>query len=114
MSKITTHILDVSKGKPARNVPVKLEHLENARTWVEIGRAITDDDGRAKDLMPAESTLRIGVYRLTFDTAAYFIPEQTIGFYPEVAVTFNVSDTAQHYHVPLLLSPFGYSTYRGS
>ena len=111
---ITTHILDVAKGKPASGVPVKLEVLEHAKMWTELGSCVTDGDGRAKNLLPADVTLKSGVYRLTFDTAAYFIPLQVENFYPEVVVNFNVIDGTQHYHLPLLLSPFGYSTYRGS
>ena len=114
MSKITTHVLDVSIGKPAKSVPVKVEFLENAKTWLELGRGITDEDGRAKDLLSSDAALKKGVYRLSFDTASYFIPREVEFFYPEVVVTFNVTDAVEHYHVPLLLSPFGFSTYRGS
>jgi 5-hydroxyisourate hydrolase len=111
---ITTHILDVSKGRPASGVPVTLEFLENAKTWRVIGRDTTDADGRARNLTSTDTFLNPGVYRLTFDTAGYFIPQQTESFYPEVTVAFNVTDATQHYHVPLLLSPFGFTTYRGS
>ena len=82
--------------------------------WREIGRGKTDGDGRLKDLLPADFNIAAGTYRLTFDTASYFSAQNTESFYPKVTVTFIVTDAAQHYHVPLLLSPYGYSTYRGS
>ena len=111
---ITTHILDISKGRPASGVSVTLEFLENAKLWRVIGRDTTDADGRARNLTSADTRLNPGVYRLTFDTAGYFIPQQIESFYPEVTVSFNVNEATQHYHVPLLLSPFGFTTYRGS
>lgn len=113
MSAITTHVLDVSKGQPASRVPVVLEYGADGN-WKEIGRGQTDRDGRARDLLPADFDLAAGAYRLTFDTSSYFSAHGTESFYPKVIVTFNVLDAAQHYHVPLLLSPYGYSTYRGS
>jgi 5-hydroxyisourate hydrolase len=108
LSGITTHVLDTARGHPAADVPVALERAAESG-WELVGRARTDADGRASDLLsspPAE-----GRYRLTFDTGAYF---NGAGFYPEVSVTFVVGRGEDHYHVPLLLSPFGYSTYRGS
>jgi 5-hydroxyisourate hydrolase len=113
MSAITTHILDISQGRPASGVPVVLE-FESAGEWKEIGSGKTDEDGRLKDLLSSDFDLATGSYRLTFDTAAYFSAQNIKGFYPAVTVTFIVTDAAQHYHVPLLLSPYGYSTYRGS
>jgi 5-hydroxyisourate hydrolase len=114
MSAITTHILDVSTGFPARGVSVILwRGLENS-TWKVIGKGVTDEDGRARDLLDADAVLEAGNYRLTFDTGEYFQKQQIEGFYPQVTVAFTVRSATQHYHVPLLLSPFGYSTYRGS
>ncbi len=113
MSGITTHVLDTSRGRPASGVPVVLE-IRSEEGWREIGRAETDTDGRARQLLPAGSALSTGTYRLTFGTGTYFQAEGTEGFYPEAAIVFHVRDAAQHYHVPLLLSPYGYSTYRGS
>lgn len=113
MSAITTHILDTARGRPASGVPVVLE-VEAAGSWREIGRGETDADGRLKDLLPADFKLAAGSYRLTFDTSRYFNAQKTESFYQTVTVTFIVTDAAQHYHVPLLLSPYGYSTYRGS
>ncbi len=114
MSGITTHILDTSRGRPANGVAVRLE-LESAEgDWKQIGDGLTDADGRAKDLLPAGFALQTGIYRLVFDTEPYFAAQNIESFYPEVMVVFTVRDPEQHYHVPLLLSPFGYSTYRGS
>ena len=113
MSAITTHILDISTGFPARGVSVTLEQ-ETSEGWKIIGEGQTDNDGRVRDLLASDSDLQIGKYRLTFDTGNYFSNQQREGFYPQVTVAFIVRNTAQHYHVPLLLSPFGYSTYRGS
>jgi len=113
MSVITTHILDVSKGCPARSVPVMLER-QTTTGWEIVGKGATDDNGRLCDLLDSEAILQTGNYRLTFDTETYFAQQQIENFYPQVTVAFVVRDAAQHYHVPLLLSPFGYSTYRGS
>ncbi len=113
MSAITTHILNVSSGFPARGVLVILER-QISPDWEVIGKGITDDDGRLRDLLAPDTDLLSGNYRLTFDTGTYFTKQQIEGFYPQVTVAFTVRDAAQHYHVPLLLSPFGYSTYRGS
>ena len=107
MSGITTHVLDTARGRPAAGVPVVLE-LRDGDAWREVGRGTTDDDGRLRTL--TGTSIDAGTYRITFDTAAY----NPGGFFPEVAIVFEVKDAAQHYHVPLLLSPYGYSTYRGS
>lgn len=111
MSPLTTHVLDTALGKPAQGLPVLLE-LKSSGRWKALGRGKTDADGRLKALLP-EGKLRFGVYRLTFNTAAYFHRRGIAAFYPEVAVVFQVRD-ARHHHVPLLLNPFGYSTYRGT
>ena len=113
MSAITTHILDTSRGRPAGGVRVVLE-VRGVESWELLGQGRTDADGRLGDLLPADFNLQAGVYRLTFATADYFAAERVESFYPEVTLGFIVNDTAAHYHVPLLLSPFGYSTYRGS
>ena len=112
MNSITTHILDTKLGRPAAGVPVVLEKQKEAN-WEELARAVTNRDGRTDALVPPGS-LDGGVYRLNFATGAYFASQHTATFYPYVAIAFEVTDTSQHYHVPLLLSPFGYSTYRGS
>ena len=113
MSAITTHVLDIASGRPASGVPVVLE-FDSAGSWKEIGRGQTDEDGRLKDLLAADFNLGGGTYRLTFDTSRYFSAQGTDSFYPKVSITFIVREATQHYHVPLLLSPYGYSTYRGS
>jgi 5-hydroxyisourate hydrolase len=110
-SAITTHVLDTARGQPASGVPLTLEVRSEAGEWREVGRASTGRDGRASLL---EQPVGKGVYRLTFDTGAYFRAWNLEGFYPEVHVVFEIRELAQHHHVPLLLSPFGYSTYRGS
>jgi 5-hydroxyisourate hydrolase len=112
MSDITTHVLDVSEGRPAVGVPVILE-IEKAGGWKELSRGATDSDGRLRHLL-APGSLVIGTYRLSFETEAYFKSRKVTGFYPLVAIVFQVRDAKEHYHIPLLLSPFGYSTYRGS
>lgn len=111
MSAITTHILDTAAGRPAPGVPVRLETREDGG-WRTLAEAATDADGRARDLGPGH--VDAGTYRLVFDTGTYFAALQQPAFYPEVAVVFEIPDPEQHYHVPLLLSPYGYSTYRGS
>lgn len=113
MSAITTHILDTSRGHPAAGVLVVLERREGA-SHRELGRGETDADGRLRTLLAAGEKLEPGVYRLTFHTGPYFAAHAAQGFYPEVTIAFEVRDGAQHYHVPLLLNPYGYSTYRGS
>ena len=112
MAGITTHVLDTSVGRPAEAVPVVLEVLDGD-VWTQMGSGSTDGDGRLADLLPAER-VQTASYRLRFDTAAYFGSRGVEGFYPEVAIRFEVTDASAHHHVPLLLSPFGYSTYRGS
>ena len=113
MSKITTHVLDVSLGRPAANVSVILEAQSSAGDWAEAGRGATDSDGRCKDLATGKD-LPVGNYRLTFDTGAYFSARNIAGLYPQVSIVIAVKNAQEHYHIPLLLSPYGYSTYRGS
>lgn len=113
MSPITTHVLDVSRGRPASGVPVALAFRQANGRWKILARRTTDQDGRVPGLLPKGSKLVMGFYRLIFNTAAYFRSTGAKGFYPEVSVLFHVRDS-RHHHVPLLLSPFGYSTYRGS
>ena len=112
MSTITTHVLDVARGRPARGIAVVLERVGDPQSAL-LARATTDADGRVKAFTPTPS-LTPGSYRLTFEVAPYFAAARIEAFYPRVVVEFDVRDASQHYHVPLLLSPFGYSTYRGS
>jgi 5-hydroxyisourate hydrolase len=113
MSAITTHVLDTSRGCPAAGVEVELEQLDACDSWKPIARGLTDADGRIRTLMTAGVRPAPGTYRLVFATAAYFESDGRDSFFPHVIVIFKVGD-APHYHVPLLLSPFGYSTYRGT
>ena len=111
---ITTHVLDTSRGKPAVGVTVILE-MRHQRDWIPIGRGSTDENGRIMNLTEESHPLSVGTYRLTFDTGTYH-QVQGIGspFFPEVKILFNVETADEQFHVPLLVSPFGYSTYRGS
>jgi 5-hydroxyisourate hydrolase len=109
---ITTHVLDVARGEPAVGVTVVLEALLDSR-WVEIAAALTDERGRISTLSNGPA-IGPGVYRLTFDVAAYQRERGRSSFFPQVQIAFNVSDPAEHYHVPLLLSPYSYTTYRGN
>ena len=112
MSQITTHILDTSEGKPAAGVNVVLENYSSG-SWKQLSNGITDNDGRVKNLLPLDKKIPRGIYRLIFDTRSYFKSIEVKGFYPSVTIEFEITDDS-HYHVPLLLNPFGYSTYRGS
>ncbi len=112
MSQITTHILDTTKGRPAAGVTIAL-HEQAGHDWPEIARGVTNADGRIPDLLPHTTVLARGVYKLRFFTQDYFGRDESAHFYPFVDICFTVADES-HYHVPLLLNPFGYSTYRGS
>lgn len=114
MTGISTHILDTSRGIAAPGVAVVLDRLEAGGRWVTLGSAKTDADGRVKALLPPASPLGAGTYRIRFETGAYFAVAGVPAFFPQVEVAFVVADPAKHYHVPLLLSPFGYSIYRGT
>lgn len=113
---ITTHVLDVARGKPAEGVPVELERQSAGGAWTRLGAGATDADGRCKTLFPAGAPLEPATYAIRFDTAAYFAKiGLTDAFYPEARIVFTVrAGAGSHFHVPLLLAPFGYSTYRGS
>lgn len=111
-SHITTHALDTSIGKPASNMSITLKGLRNNK-WKLISVGITNNDGRISDVLPPGRLLIQGVYTMTFNTANYYKSTNQKGFYPEVSIQFEVTDNS-HYHIPLLINPFGYSTYRGS
>lgn len=107
---LSTHVLDTTSGLPASGVALRLDRRDGDR-WVELADATTDTDGRVGDLA---ETLEPGVHRVVFETGAWWRLQDVTGFFPEVAVVFEVTEPAQHHHVPLLLSPHGYTTYRGS
>jgi 5-hydroxyisourate hydrolase len=114
MKGITTHILDLVSGLPGAGIPVTLERMTHTSGWTVVAEAFTDADGRTQELLPPMEAFLTGHYRLIFDTAAYFAVRNAEGFFPQITISFVVKDVGQHYHVPLLLSPFGYTTYRGS
>jgi 5-hydroxyisourate hydrolase len=113
MSPITTHVLDTTLGRPAEGIEVVLHRLGPEGQTIEVGHGKTDVDGRIVNLSPAGKA-EAGLYRLEFDTAGYFAHTGREGFYPCIEITFQVEPDGGHYHVPLLLSPYGYSTYRGT
>lgn len=132
MNTLSTHALDTASGRPAAGLPLMLEKQANAEAWKAycqarlagesadkpawetLAKGVTNDDGRCPDLLPAGTQLTPGIYRMDFDTARYFADRQIEGFYPLVQVIFEITAQDEHYHIPLLLSPYGYSTYRGS
>lgn len=111
-SQLTTHSLDTSLGKPSNNLTVKLQEQKNG-SWQTVAQGVTNEDGRIGDLLAAGKRLKYQNYKMVFDTATYFQQNNLTVFYPEVEIQFTVMDD-KHYHIPLLLNPFGYSTYRGS
>ena len=113
MSGITTHVLDTALGRPAAGVQVELEFREQT-SWRRLASGATDSEGRLRALLPEGAALAAGEYRLVFDTEDYFARQHSTSFYKRITVEFTVAADGTHYHVPLLLSPFGYSTYRGS
>ncbi len=112
MSQITTHVLDTSRGKPAWGVRIMLSQKLGTE-WITYSHGITNNDGRIMNLLPDEQELPLGIYKMTFDTLHYFSTMDVESFYPSVEIIFEIK-TLDHYHIPLLISPFGYSTYRGS
>lgn len=114
MSAITTHILDTTSGQPGPGIPVILERKSHSSGWQAIAEGITDIDGRIKDFIAVNEAFLPGHYRLIFETGTYFLMQNIECFFPQITISFVVKDITRRYHVPLLLSPFGYSTYRGS
>jgi len=113
MKRISTHILDTSSGEPAAAVVVRLERCD-ASGWKRLSSVATDSDGRCTQLLPETESLSEGTYRLIFDTAAYFAARGVPSLYPYVEIAFRVGKADSHFHIPLLVSPHGYTTYRGS
>lgn len=132
MSTLSTHVLDTASGRPAAGLNVMLEKQADAEDWKNycqarlkgeaaekpewqtLAKGVTNDDGRAPGFLPEGTQLEPGIYRMDFDTASYFAKENLTGFYPLCQIIFEIQATDEHYHIPLLLSPYGYSTYRGS
>jgi 5-hydroxyisourate hydrolase len=112
MSGITSHVLDTSRGKPAEGIAIQLERKAAGDSWQSIKQDVTDSDGRVPNM--ADDSFETGHYRISFLVDVYFQTHNVKSFYPIVNIEFIVDDANQHYHVPLLLNPFGYSTYRGS
>jgi 5-hydroxyisourate hydrolase len=110
---ITTHVLDTARGRPAEGIHIALRRQNESGEWQDVGAGRTDADGRLRTLVP-DGHASPGVYQLTFETKGYFDTQGVRSFYPAIIVTFDVVEGGGHYHVPLLVSPFGYSTYRGS
>ncbi|WP_299874624.1 hydroxyisourate hydrolase [uncultured Cocleimonas sp.] len=113
MSQITTHVLDTAIGKPAEGIDLTLSQLVD-NEWQLLGAGITDNDGRVAKLLADEIKLEAGRYKVLFVTEAYFKKQKVDAFYPYAEIVFDITGDGEHYHIPLLLSPFGYSTYRGS
>ena len=114
MSAITTHILDTTSGQPGVGIPVILERKTHSAGWQSIAEGMTNADGRINDFLSVKEAFLPGHYRLIIETGPYFLLRNIECFFPQITISFVVKDTMRHYHVPLLLSPFGYSTYRGS
>ncbi|EFE6588328.1 hydroxyisourate hydrolase [Campylobacter coli] len=114
--QLSTHILDINSGQPASNVKVELYNLDQNRQWVKISEKFTKKNGRIADFLPYEKTENrsFGVYKLKFYIKDYYISHKVDSFYPFVEVSFELLKDQKHYHIPITLSPFGYSTYRGS
>ena len=113
MSQITTHVLDTAIGKPAEGIDLTLSHLVH-NEWKLLGGGTTNSDGRVGDLLPDSVILDAGRYKVLFVTEQYFQQQEVNAFYPYAEIVFDIEGNGQHYHIPLLLAPFGYSTYRGS
>lgn len=111
-AEISTHILDLARGSGGAGVPVTLARKDNAGIWTKVGEASTDANGRVRGFGPSESFVP-GTYRLQFDMTRY-AAGPAAPFFPEIVITFSVTDAGAHYHVPVAVSPFGYSTYRGN
>ena len=113
MSAITTHVLDTARGRPGSGIEVALQIRLNGE-WKQIGNGATDANGRCNTLTAVDGKIQSGTYRLLFNVGAFFLAQNTETFYTEIPIVFEVTRPEAHYHVPLLISPFGYSTYRGS
>ena len=113
MGAITTHVLNTSIGRPGNNIKVDLQY-QNGEAWERVGEGITNDDGRVQKLLSDTWNLKVGIYKITFSLTNYYKENQIKGFYPEASICFEVLNEKEHFHVPLLISGHGYTTYRGS
>ncbi len=113
MSQITTHVLDTTRGKPAANLAITLSQKTDSG-WQVLSSGMTNQDGRIAGLLNDDIKLAAGIYQMHFDTKSYFDANNETGFYPYVDIVFELDDKGEHYHIPLLLTAYGYSTYRGS
>jgi 5-hydroxyisourate hydrolase len=113
-SPVTTHVLDTSRGKPAAGIQVTLEVQSADQNWKSVGTAKTDPSGRIENFLESLARAKPGVYRMVFETELYFQNLKMETFYPTISIVFQIRNAEEHYHVPLLLSPYGYSTYRGT
>ena len=111
---LSVHVLDLQSGQPSPGVTVDLERQDAQGAWARLGSAVTDAQGRIRDFFPSNASWRAGQYRVVFRTGEFYAQRQQPSFFPEVPVVFKVEDAGQHYHIPLLLSPYGFSTYRGN
>lgn len=114
INRVSTHVLDTALGKPAARVPVRLEQRDKDGRWLTLGSFSTDADGRCVQMLAESQPLAEGLYRLVFDTGRYYAAQSVSGLYPLVEITFQVRNGESQFHIPLLLSPNGYTTYRGS
>lgn len=114
MRRISTHILDLVQGRPAADVAVRLEKQNRSAEWMRLNSARTDQDGRCSQLLPEGEDLGTSIYRLSFDIGSYFERQKIGALYPVVEITFTAREGESHFHIPLLLSPNGYTTYRGT
>ena len=114
VKRISTHVLDLTCGRPAPDIPVRLERREESGAWRLLSSMRTDQDGRCGQLLPEKEDLSAGLYRLAFDTESYYAAQRIEALYPVVETTFRVRKGESQFHIPLLLSPHGYTTYRGS
>jgi len=114
MNRISTHVLDLIVGKPAKDIPVRLERQDVDGHWRLLSSARTDQDGRCSQLLPDGENLSPGIYRLIFDTGSYYTQQKIDALHPSVEVTFRTRESESQFHIPLLLSPNGYTTYRGT
>ncbi|ORX88718.1 hydroxyisourate hydrolase [Basidiobolus meristosporus CBS 931.73] len=112
-SPVTAHVLDSSIGKPAQDVRLNIERLVEGK-WVALNQSFTNEDGRCPELLSLDYDFQVGIYKVVFGTGKYYQGQGKSCFYPDVEISFEITNTEEHYHIPLLLSPYSYTTYRGN